>query len=95
MNGKICLITGANRGIGKVVTHHLAELGATAVMLCRNSEAGEAVRDEIIAQLALRLTRSVPPFDAPMEQPTSEWGTLELDTAQKLQSILSCRYVQN
>lgn len=50
MNEKICLITGANRGIGKAIMHQLATLGAMAVMLCRSQEAGEAARDEIIAQ---------------------------------------------
>jgi NAD(P)-dependent dehydrogenase (short-subunit alcohol dehydrogenase family) len=50
MNGKICLITGANAGIGKVTARRLAELGASVVMVCRNKEKGEAARKEIIAQ---------------------------------------------
>ncbi len=47
MTGKICLLTGANAGIGKVTAHRLAELGATVVMVCRNQEKGEAALDEI------------------------------------------------
>lgn len=47
MNGKICLITGANAGIGKVTALELAKQGATVVMVCRNKEKGEAALDEI------------------------------------------------
>jgi NAD(P)-dependent dehydrogenase (short-subunit alcohol dehydrogenase family) len=47
MKGKICLITGANAGIGKVTAQRLAEMGATVVMACRNKEKGEAARNEI------------------------------------------------
>jgi NAD(P)-dependent dehydrogenase (short-subunit alcohol dehydrogenase family) len=50
MNGKICLITGANAGIGKVTTQRLAEMGATVVMVCRNQEKGEAASNEIKAK---------------------------------------------
>jgi NAD(P)-dependent dehydrogenase (short-subunit alcohol dehydrogenase family) len=47
MNGKICLLTGANAGIGKVTAKKLAEQGATVVMVCRNKQKGEAALDEI------------------------------------------------
>jgi NAD(P)-dependent dehydrogenase (short-subunit alcohol dehydrogenase family) len=50
MTGKICLVTGANSGIGKATTSGLARMGATVVMICRNREKGETVRAEIIAQ---------------------------------------------
>jgi NAD(P)-dependent dehydrogenase (short-subunit alcohol dehydrogenase family) len=50
MNGKICLVTGANAGIGKVAARRLAEMGATVVMVCRNREKGEAARKEIQAK---------------------------------------------
>ena len=49
MQGKVCLITGANRGIGRVTAERLAGLGATVIMVCRNRTAGEAARQEIIA----------------------------------------------
>lgn len=46
MNGKICLVTGANTGIGYATAVGLAERGATVVMLCRDAERGAtAVRD--------------------------------------------------
>src|SRR5436190_12989717 len=47
MDGKICLITGANAGIGKVTAQKLAEFGATVVMVCRNRQKGEAALNEI------------------------------------------------
>lgn len=47
MNGKICIVTGANAGIGKVTAQKLAEQGATVVMVCRNQEKGEAALSEI------------------------------------------------
>jgi NAD(P)-dependent dehydrogenase (short-subunit alcohol dehydrogenase family) len=47
MQGKICLITGANSGIGKATTLALAEMGATVVMVCRNRAKGEEVQQEI------------------------------------------------
>jgi NAD(P)-dependent dehydrogenase (short-subunit alcohol dehydrogenase family) len=47
MNGKICLITGANTGIGKVTAQKLADFGATIVMVCRNPHKGEAALNEI------------------------------------------------
>jgi NAD(P)-dependent dehydrogenase (short-subunit alcohol dehydrogenase family) len=49
MSGKICLVTGANAGIGKATALGLAQLGATVVMVCRNSQKGEVAREEIQA----------------------------------------------
>jgi NAD(P)-dependent dehydrogenase (short-subunit alcohol dehydrogenase family) len=48
--GKVIIVTGSNAGIGKAAALHLARLGATVVMVCRNVAAGEAVRQDIIAQ---------------------------------------------
>jgi len=47
MDGKICLVTGANSGIGKATALGLAQRGATVVMVCRNSHKGEVARQEI------------------------------------------------
>jgi NAD(P)-dependent dehydrogenase (short-subunit alcohol dehydrogenase family) len=48
--GKVCMITGANSGIGKRAALQLAEKGATVVMVCRNQERGEAALTEIKEQ---------------------------------------------
>ena len=45
--GKVCMITGANSGIGKRAALQLAEKGATVIMVCRNQERGEAALSEI------------------------------------------------
>lgn len=50
MQGKVCLVTGANSGIGKATTLSLAKLGATVVMVCRDEERGRAAQVEIVAQ---------------------------------------------
>ena len=49
MTGKICLVTGANDGIGKATATGLARMGATVVMVCRNRERGETAQAEIMA----------------------------------------------
>lgn len=50
MTNKVCLVTGANSGIGKETAKTLAGLGAFVVMLCRNEERAERARQEIIDQ---------------------------------------------
>lgn len=47
MKGRVCVVTGANRGIGKSTALGLAGLGATVVMICRDAALGEAARREI------------------------------------------------
>jgi len=48
-DGKVCMITGGNSGIGKYTALGLAKMGATVVMVCRDGSKGEAARDEIVA----------------------------------------------
>ena len=48
MKGKICMITGANSGIGKATAIALARMNATLVIVCRNRERGEPALKEII-----------------------------------------------
>lgn len=50
MDQKICLITGANSGIGKVTASKLAEDGMLVIMLCRNREKGQKAKEDIIAK---------------------------------------------
>ncbi len=50
MHGKVCLVTGANSGIGKSTALALARKGATVVMVCRSRDRGEAARADITTQ---------------------------------------------
>lgn len=47
MTGKICMVTGANSGLGKATALGLAQMDAHVVMVCRNQAKGEKVQDEI------------------------------------------------
>jgi len=44
--GKVCIVTGANSGIGLVTSRQLAILGATVVMVCRDRRKGEKALEE-------------------------------------------------
>ena len=47
MSGRVCVVTGATRGIGRATAERLAELGATLVLVCRRLEDGESIAREI------------------------------------------------
>ena len=55
MQGKICMVTGANSGMGKVVAQGLAREGATVVMGCRDMRKGQEA-------LAVRASRPGTPL---------------------------------
>ncbi|MHA2121128.1 MAG: SDR family oxidoreductase [Promethearchaeota archaeon] len=52
MKGKICIVTGANSGIGKATAMGLAKMGTTIVMVCRNKERGEKALNEIKEEIS-------------------------------------------
>ena len=47
MAGKICMVTGANSGIGQVTALELARRGAAVTMVCRSRDKGETASREI------------------------------------------------
>ncbi len=50
LTGRVCVITGATRGIGRSTAAGLAELGATLVLVCRRREDGEQVARALAAK---------------------------------------------
>jgi NAD(P)-dependent dehydrogenase (short-subunit alcohol dehydrogenase family) len=50
MQGRVCLVTGANSGIGQAASLRLAQMGATVVMVARSRERGEAARADVLAR---------------------------------------------
>ena len=48
MVDRICMVTGANRGIGRATAQGLANLGATVILVCRDQIKGDQARNEII-----------------------------------------------
>ena len=47
MQGRTCLVTGANRGIGFAIAHGLAAQGAHVILVVRDEKAGNAAAEEI------------------------------------------------
>jgi NAD(P)-dependent dehydrogenase (short-subunit alcohol dehydrogenase family) len=47
MTGRVCVVTGATRGIGRATADGLARLDATVVLVCRRLEDGQRVSREI------------------------------------------------
>jgi NAD(P)-dependent dehydrogenase (short-subunit alcohol dehydrogenase family) len=62
MNGKICIVTGSNTGIGKTTAIGLAQRGATVVLAVRDVNKGMAAREEI-AKAARTTALAVMPLD--------------------------------
>jgi NAD(P)-dependent dehydrogenase (short-subunit alcohol dehydrogenase family) len=50
MRGRVCLVTGASRGLGKSTAVGLARLGATVVLLGRDERLLSAAREDVVAQ---------------------------------------------
>lgn len=49
LQDKLCVVTGANAGIGKHTAHALAKMGARVVMVCRSESRGQAALEELSA----------------------------------------------
>lgn len=54
MNNKLCIITGANAGIGFKTAKALAQKGAYLVMICRDEDKAEEARSKIIEETSNR-----------------------------------------
>src|SRR5436190_11114045 len=49
LRGRVCLITGANTGIGRVTATHLAHRGARVILACRSLDKARPVVEAIRA----------------------------------------------
>ena len=67
MQGKVCVVTGANSGIGKEAALGLAQLGATVVLVCRSQERGAAA----LAEIKQRSGTTPWPCSSPTSAPSS------------------------
>ena len=47
LSGKVCIITGANTGIGEVTARELVAAGAEVFLACRSAERGQAAAERI------------------------------------------------
>lgn len=83
LKGRICLVTGANSGIGKETALGLARLGATVIMVCRDRSKGEVAVSEVKKASG---SRAVALLTADLTQ-TSEMQTLHADVREKFGSI--------
>lgn len=50
MSGRVCVVTGANTGIGRVTALELARRGAHVILACRSRDKTQPVIDAIIAE---------------------------------------------
>ena len=50
LEGKVALITGSTKGIGKAIAHRMAEQGAKVVISSRNQDACDEVAAKLCAQ---------------------------------------------
>src|SRR5262249_39383999 len=57
LNGRVCLVTGASRGVGKGVAAALGAAGATVYVTGRSAEAGEAPFGATVFATAEEVTR--------------------------------------
>ncbi|MFO8191376.1 MAG: SDR family NAD(P)-dependent oxidoreductase [Bacillota bacterium] len=66
MEGKYCVLTGATSGVGLAALHRLARGGASIMMVCRNPEKAERVRNAVNSK-----------YDAPIEITTADFRSLD------------------
>eukprot|EP00850_Spirogloea_muscicola_P020135 SM000208S06305 [mRNA] locus=s208:13644:16915:+ [translate_table: standard] len=54
LEGKVCIVTGGNAGVGKATARELAALGAQVIIACRSAKKGEEAVQDISLDLRVR-----------------------------------------
>ena len=55
MQGKVCVVTGCTSGVGLEALRRLARGGAQLVMVCRNRQKAEAIREQTASRYGVRV----------------------------------------
>jgi protochlorophyllide reductase len=63
LSGRVAVVTGANRGLGREVTRYLAGRGARVIMACRDEAGGEAAAAALRTSAAVAGALEVRPLD--------------------------------
>jgi len=83
LSGKVAIITGSTRGIGRSIAEHMAQAGAKVVISSRTPEDCEAVAAAIRAQggEALAIPASIsklPELEAMVQRTRDAWGKIDI-----------------
>jgi NAD(P)-dependent dehydrogenase (short-subunit alcohol dehydrogenase family) len=83
LTGKVCIVTGSSRGIGRAIAIRMAEHGARVVVSSRKAEACELVAQEIRAAGGQAMVipcniANKPELQALIDQTLATWGGIDV-----------------